>query len=90
MRTMAKGKTFFAGLGAILTGLGMICHALAYGDWHTSGMQGWYSALAGLSILGIGHKIEKQTAAAAGILQNVLAAGSNPSKTATAIKRLTL
>lgn len=54
---MSGWKTWAAGIGMILAGLGQVGMALGGGDGDmNSGVQ---TILAGLAIIGIGHKVEK-------------------------------
>jgi hypothetical protein len=49
-----------AGIGSILSGVGMILVNVIETPMDVAGiMEGWALILAGLAILGIGHKIEK-------------------------------
>lgn len=68
---MARGKTYFAGIGQLLTGLSIIANALYTGHWHDM-FGGWLLILTGLTTLGLGHKVEKQTAAVTKLLDEVL------------------
>ena len=54
---MSGWKTWAAGIGGILSGLGMIGSALGGGD--ASINDGVQLIIGGLAIIGIGHKIEK-------------------------------
>ena len=56
---MGGWKTWVAGLGTIFGGLAMIAGALADGIDPDKIWQGFQMILAGLAIIGIGHKIEK-------------------------------
>jgi len=57
---MSGWKTWAAGIGTILTGLGAIGAAVAKDGLDFSAIQaGALTVLAGLGVLGIGHKIEK-------------------------------
>jgi hypothetical protein len=55
---MGGWKTYAAGIGGILLGLGTAVQAAAAGDWG-SVWQGVLILLAGLGTIGLGHKAEK-------------------------------
>ena len=54
---MTGWKTWAAGIGMVLTGLGMIASAITSGEGTVT--EGINVALMGLAALGIGHKVEK-------------------------------
>ena len=58
---MSGWKTWVAGIGTVLTGLGMIGAALsAEGGFSFDSIQaGVQTVLAGLAVIGIGHKIDR-------------------------------
>jgi len=55
---MKGWKTKLAGIGTMLLGVGQIVKAVSDADWQ-AGQQGFAVVMAGLAILGIGHKIDK-------------------------------
>jgi hypothetical protein len=55
---MTGWKTKVAGLAAICTGLGLVGSGLAAGDAERI-VAGLITALGGLSVLGLGHKVDK-------------------------------
>ena len=64
---MSGWKTYLAGIGGILTGLGMIGAGLQAKPYDFDQIQnGAMAVFASLGVLGIGHKIEKAAAVAAG------------------------
>lgn len=58
---MSGWKTWVAGIGTVLTGLGMIGAALTKeGGFAFADLQnGMQTVLAGVAVLGIGHKIDR-------------------------------
>ena len=58
---MSGWKTWAAGIGTILTGLGMIGMAIsAEGGFSFDNLQaGVQTVLAGLAVIGIGHKLDR-------------------------------
>ena len=52
-------KTYLAAFGMILTGLGQISTSYLADDWASIG-EGWNLVLAGLAVLGVGHKLAKK------------------------------
>ena len=56
---MGGWKTWAAGLGAIFSGLGLIAKTVATEIDPQKIWEGFQMVLAGLAIIGIGHKIEK-------------------------------
>jgi hypothetical protein len=85
---MTRGKTWFAGVGQMLTGAGIIAGALYAGRWHDM-LGGWLLLLSGLTTLGVGHKIEKQTVAVTKLLTEILpddATASAPGAAPVAVK----
>lgn len=58
---MMKGwKTWVAGLGAIFSGLGIVIHCITSGDYSKFN-EGLMLIWTGLGMIGIGHKIEKNS-----------------------------
>ena len=56
---MSGYKTWIAGIGTILLGVSQVAMALGAPEAGTSINGGVQTVLAGLAILGLGHKIEK-------------------------------
>ena len=61
MNGLTGWKTYTAGAGAILTGLGMIAAAVSKeGGFSFDNLQaGIQTVLAGLAVVGIGHKLDR-------------------------------
>lgn len=55
---MKGWKTRLAGIGTMLLGAGQLAKAVSDGDWQ-AGQQAFQVFMAGLAIIGIGHKIDK-------------------------------
>ncbi len=72
---MTFGKTFFGGLGAILTGVTMTVNGVKSKDFNLA-YQGILAAFAGLGAIGIGHKLDKNTTAVNLMTEEGLAAKS--------------
>ncbi len=64
---MSGWKTKLAGIAGILTGAGMAVQGFTANDWNAV-FQGWLIAVAGMAALGIGHKLDKVTAAIKAVL----------------------
>ena len=56
---MSGWKTYLAGIGTILLGVSQVAMALGAPEAGTSINGGVQTVLAGLAIVGIGHKIDK-------------------------------
>ena len=56
---MSGWKTYLAGIGTILLGISQVAMALGAPEAGTSINGGVQTVLAGLAIVGIGHKIDK-------------------------------
>ena len=52
-------KTYLAAFGMVATGLGQIASSYLADDWASIG-EGWNLVLAGLAVLGVGHKLAKK------------------------------
>lgn len=53
-------KTYLAGLGAMLSGAGMVLNGFLAQDWDQINA-GWQMLLGGLAVVGVGHKLDKQS-----------------------------
>ena len=56
---MSGWKTWTAGIGTILLGVGQVALAVSNPEAGTDVSTGVHTVLGGLAIIGIGHKIEK-------------------------------
>lgn len=52
-------KTYLAGFGAMASGLGIMINGALDGNWDQV-QAGWVMFLGGLTVIGIGRKLEKQ------------------------------
>ena len=57
--SMSGYKTYLAGIGTILLGISQIALALGQPEAGTTINGGVQTVLAGLAVIGIGHKLEK-------------------------------
>lgn len=60
---MSGWKTWVAGIGGILAGLGVVAAGVVHDggiDW-TAVQNGGAAVLAGFGVLGLGHKLDKNT-----------------------------
>ena len=60
MNFIDGSKTYFAGSAAMLTGAGMVLNGFLNQDWDQINA-GWTMFLGGLAVIGVGHKLDKQS-----------------------------
>ena len=53
-------KTYAAGWAAMLSGAGMLINGFLVQDWSQINA-GWTMFLGGLAVIGVGHKLDKQS-----------------------------